>query len=137
MWKYQCKTHLLSLLAAFAVGVILAVISLRQGLDLSTFSYPEEIIAYINEHPSVYYISGGLSIAGIVNVILLVHFASTQYNINPIFLIVGLMFFTQPILMLGSMLVIPAALVCIYGLLTSRSDLQKEYHNLKNLHKLL
>lgn len=131
MWKYQCKTHLLSLLAAFAVGVILAVISLRQGLDLSTFSYPEEIIAYINEHPSVYYISGGLSIAGIVNVILLVHFASTQYNINPIFLIVGLMFFTQPILMLGTMLVIPAALVCIYGLLTSRSDLQKEYHKNK------
>lgn len=127
MWKYRCKTHLMALIGAFVIGVLLAYFSMQQGLDLSTFSYPDEIVDYINNNQIVFYISGGLSVAGIVNAILLVQFASTQFNINPLFLIIALMFFPTQLVGIGTLLVIPVALICVYGMITSQSQLQREY----------
>ncbi|MBP3853237.1 MAG: hypothetical protein J6D18_01560 [Erysipelotrichaceae bacterium] len=131
MWKYQCKTHLIALLAAFFLGAFLAFFSLQQGLDLSAFSYPEEVVDYINNNKILFYMAGGLSIAGIVNVIFMIYYAGNMYNINPVVLIVILMFFTQPLMYIGTLLVIPAIIVCIYGIITSRNELRKEYQNAK------
>lgn len=36
MWKYRCKSHLISLIVAFAVGVGLSVIVFSSGIDISS-----------------------------------------------------------------------------------------------------
>ena len=131
MWKYQCKTYILSLLGGFIAGVLLSVIAMSQGLDLSAFSFPSEAVSYVQSNPIYFYIMGGMSIAGIVNVVLFIHFAGTQLNFSPFILIMALMFFTSQVLLLGTLLVVPAIFICIYGILTSKSDVQREFHKTK------
>ena len=69
MWRYRCKSHLISMLIGFAVGCLIAYISVNQHMDVYMSLYPSEVISYIQKNQLFFYAMSGLSIAGIVNII--------------------------------------------------------------------
>ena len=83
MWKYRCKSHLISLIVAFAVGVGLSVIVFSSGIDISSdifssslSSLPgadtqaiDQVLKYLQNNMWILYMGDGLLISGIINVI--------------------------------------------------------------------
>ena len=50
MWRYRCKSHLISMLIGFAVGCLIAYISVNQHMDVYMSLYPSEVISYIQKN---------------------------------------------------------------------------------------
>ncbi len=116
MWKYRCKSHLLSLLISFVVGFILGVVSLWQGSEIYATMYPSEFIQFIENNPYLVYIMSGISIAGIVNVVRLTQLAGSKWNMSPLIVVILIFFLPDLFLLLGIVLLIPAIVVSFVGM---------------------
>lgn len=146
MWKYRCKTHLMSLIGAFLIGVVFGVISyIVYGQDLQL--YMQEILqetgipasalptiqAYLT-NPVLQSISTGIFFAGLVNVVMLAQYITSKSSLSPFIFIIVLMFAAMVLLIIGVILLLPAVIVCIYGMVTLRSSLasQKKQSNISS-----
>lgn len=138
MWKYRCKSHLLSLIGSFLIGMLFGLIAnLVYGSDLQV--YMREILAeagvpaaalpsleaYI-ESPLLQSLSMGIVFAGLVNVVLLAQYFSSVSTFSPLIFIVLLMFASTLLLFVGILLLLPSAVACIYGMVTLRSSLASQ-----------
>ncbi len=117
MWKYRCKSHLLSLFISFVVGFILGVISLWQGSEIYATMYPSEVVQFIEDNPYLVYIMSGISIAGIVNIVRLTQLAGSKWNMSPFIVVILVFFLPDLFLLLGIALLVPAILVSIVGII--------------------
>ena len=117
MWRYRCKSHLISMLIGFAVGCVIAFISVNQHMDVYMSLYPSEVISYIQQNQLMFYAMSGLSIAGIVNIIRLMEFVGEKWNISPFIIIMLMIFVPEVFLYIGIALVIPVAIACIVGMI--------------------
>lgn len=117
MWRYRCKSHLISMLIGFAVGCVIAFISVNQHMDVYMSLYPSEVISYIQQNKLMFYAMSGLSIAGIVNIIRLMEFVGEKWNISPFIIIMLMIFVPEVFLYIGIALVIPVAIACIVGMI--------------------
>ena len=122
MWKFQCKKHLLIVLGSFVVGAILfGVMSYQRDLLVSMMRemLPTEAAAEMMKQEYIYYLIGGITLAGMANGILLMMYVLQKYQVS--FMVVFFIFFLGGftiIEMLGFVLLIPAIFVCLYGMLT-------------------
>ena len=140
MWKYRCKSHLISLIVAFAVGVGLSVIVFSSGIDISSdifssslSSLPgadtqaiDQVLKYLQNNMWILYMGDGLLISGIINVIYLGQYLTVRFNISPWIVMCIIFFLPEYMIYIGTILVIPAFIVCIYGMLSLRSSISKE-----------
>ena len=144
MWKYRCKSHLISLIVAFAVGVGLSVIVFSSGIDISSdifssslSSLPgadtqaiDQVLKYLQNNMWILYMGDGLLISGIINVIYLGQYLTVRFNISPWIVMCIIFFLPEYMIYIGTILVIPAFIVCIYGMLSLRSSISKERREL-------
>ena len=140
MWKYRCKSHLISLIVAFAVGVVLSVIVFSRGIDISSdifssslSSLPgadtqaiDQVLKYLQNNMWILYMGDGLLISGIINVIYIGQYLTVRFNISPWIVMCIIFFLPEYMIYIGTILVIPAFIVCIYGMLSLRSSISKE-----------
>lgn len=140
MWKYRCKSHLISLIVAFAVGVGLSVIVFSSGIDISSdifssslSSLPgadtqaiDQVLKYLQNNMWILYMGDGLLISGIINVIYIGQYLTVRFNISPWIVMCIIFFLPEYMIYIGTISVIPAFIVCIYGMLSLRSSISKE-----------
>lgn len=140
MWKYRCKSHLISLIVAFVVGVGLSVIVFSSGIDISSdifssslSSLPgadtqaiDQVLKYLQNNMWILYMGDGLLISGIINVIYIGQYLTVRFNISPWIVMCIIFFLPEYMIYIGTILVIPAFIVCIYGMLSLRSSISKE-----------
>ena len=140
MWKYRCKSHLISLIVAFVVGVGLSVIVFSSRPDISSdifssslSSLPgadtqaiDQVLKYLQNNMWILYMGDGLLISGIINVIYIGQYLTVRFNISPWIVMCIIFFLPEYMIYIGTILVIPAFIVCIYGMLSLRSSISKE-----------
>mgnify|MGYP000718389393 CR=1 FL=1 len=92
MWKYRCKTHLLSLLGAFIVGCVVTAIFFFTNTETYLQILPADVYKFISENIWLTCAAGGLSFAGVINIILIAQMLMSLYNLNPFIFIILIMF---------------------------------------------
>lgn len=122
MWKYRCKTHLVSLLVAFLLGTLISLLTFSSGFSVYQDILPAEVYQFMINNKVLVYLSGGLSFAGIINVLMIAQLISLQFNISPFILYVVLLFMPNYMLMIGIILVIPAVILNLYGIYSLRHN---------------
>ena len=88
MWKYRCKTHLLSLLGAFIVGCVVTAIFFFTNTETYLQILPADVYKFISENIWLTCAAGGLSFAGVINIILIAQILMSLYNLNPFIFII-------------------------------------------------
>ena len=131
---------MISLIVAFAVGVGLSVIVFSRGIDISSdifssslSSLPgadtqaiDQVLKYLQNNMWILYMGDGLLISGIINVIYIGQYLTVRFNISPWIVMCIIFFLPEYMIYIGTILVIPAFIVCIYGMLSLRSSISKE-----------
>ena len=131
---------MISLIVAFVVGVGLSVIVFSRGIDISSdifssslSSLPgadtqaiDQVLKYLQNNMWILYMGDGLLISGIINVIYIGQYLTVRFNISPWIVMCIIFFLPEYMIYIGTILVIPAFIVCIYGMLSLRSSISKE-----------
>lgn len=127
MWKYKCKSQFFILLGSFVVGVLLTVImfSTTSSVMLSEI-LPEEMLGFIKNNFVLTCVSGGLGIAGIVNVVLISQLLMPLNQWVPIMIFMLLFIAPSYVFMISTMLVVPMMIVDLYGWLSLRSNTSRQ-----------
>ena len=117
MWKYRCKTQLITLALAFVCGVIMVAFVLYADPSNATLEFlPPELAAYAQGNRIAMCISGGMVVAGIANIILIGQLLMTQFQVSPIFIYLFLFLMPTYLVLIGTALVIPMLVLSIVGL---------------------
>ncbi|WP_303026544.1 hypothetical protein [uncultured Faecalibaculum sp.] len=117
MWKYRCKTQLITLALAFVCGALMVGIVLYADPTYATLEFlPPEVAAYAQGNKIAMCASGGLVVAGIANIILIGQLLMTQFQISPLFIYLFLFLMPSYLVLIGSALVIPMAVLSIVGI---------------------
>ena len=131
---------MISLIVAFAVGVGLSVIVFSSGIDISSDIFSsslsslsgadtqaiDQVLKYLQNNMWILYMGDGLLISGIINVIYIGQYLTVRFNISPWIVMCIIFFLPEYMIYIGTILVIPAFIVCIYGMLSLRSSISKE-----------
>lgn len=116
MWKYQCKGQFLTLLGSFLFGCAIAAIFFYSGIDNSEAEVISEFLPQFSQIPNwMMIISGGLGIAGFVNMILIMQILTNKFNINYFLVLIVMMFAFNVAYTISIYLVIPMMIVTLYG----------------------
>ncbi len=134
MWKYECKRHLLYVIIAMIAGAFLygfigfqRETLMAMGMDAINMyqdlpSEYIEILTNLYSNDLFYYILGALEIGGLVNGLMIGYYLLRKYQVNSM-IILGIMIFAGSLFitiieLIGAILLIPAMIICIYGMLT-------------------
>ncbi len=140
MWKYRCKSHLIAMSVAFVVGLALSAVVFSSGVDLNSDMFSSalsqapgvntealnQVLAYLQNNMWILYIGDALLISGIINIIYIGQYVTARFNISPWIVMCLIFFLPEYMIYIGTLLVIPAFIVCIYGMLSLRSSISKE-----------
>lgn len=126
MWKYRCKSHLFALVAAFIVGCIITAFSFSSGISVYKEMLPGEVYTFVLNNKVLMCAFGGLSFSGIINVIMLAQFLMSTFSVNPIWFMLLIPLFSYYLVIVGIILVIPAVIVCVYGIISLRMQRGKQ-----------
>ena len=141
MWKYRCKSHLIALLIAFAAGVLLSAIVFMTGnIDMNSDIFSSSLtsvagvdqntlkmaLQFLQNNLWILYIGDGFLVAGIINVIYLGQYLTSRFSISPWIVMCLIFLLPEYMIYIGTFLVIPAIIVCIYGIVSLNSSISKE-----------
>lgn len=140
MWKYRCKSHLIAMSVAFVVGLGLSAVVFSSGVDLNSDMFSSalsqapgvntealnQVLAYLQNNMWILYFGNALLISGIINIIYIGQYVTARFNISPWIVMCLIFFLPEYMIYIGTLLVIPAFIVCIYGMLSLRSSISKE-----------
>ena len=140
MWKYRCKSHLIAMSVAFVVGLALSAVVFSSGVDLNSDMFSSalsqapgvntealnQVLTYLQNNIWILYLGDALLISGIINIIYISQYVTARFNISPWIIMFLIFFLPEYMIYIGTLLVIPAFIVCIYGMLSLRSSISKE-----------
>lgn len=140
MWKYRCKSHLIAMIVAFVVGLGLSAVVFSSGVDLNSDMFSSalsqapgvntealnQVLTYLQNNMWILYLGDALLISGIINIIYIGQYVTARFNISPWIVMCLIFFLPEYMIYIGTLLVIPAFIVCIYGMLSLRSSISKE-----------
>lgn len=140
MWKYRCKSHLIAMSVAFVVGLGLSAVIFSSGVDLNSDMFSSalsqapgvntealnQVLTYLQNNMWILYLGDALLISGIINIIYIGQYVTARFNISPWIIMFLIFFLPEYMIYIGTLLVIPAFIVCIYGMLSLRSSISKE-----------
>ena len=116
MWKYRCKSHLISLIVAFAVGIGLSAVIFNSGMDVSSdilssslstmpgvdMQAMNQVLEYLKNNMWILYVGDGLLISGIINIIYIGQYLTTRFNISPWIVMCVIFFLPEYMIYIGS-----------------------------------
>ena len=125
---------------AFVVGLALSAVVFSSGVDLNSDMFSSalsqapgvntqalnQVLAYLQNNMWILYIGDALLISGIINIIYIGQYVTARFNISPWIIMCLIFFLPEYMIYIGTLLVIPAFIVCIYGMLSLRSSISKE-----------
>ena len=140
MWKYRCKSHLIAMSVAFVVGLALSAVVFSSGVDLNSDMFSSalsqapgvntealnQVLTYLQNNMWILYLGDALLISGIINIIYIGQYVTARFNISPWIIMFLIFFLPEYMIYIGTLLVVPAFIVCIYGMLSLRSSISKE-----------
>ena len=140
MWKYRCKSHLIAMSVAFVVGLGLSAVIFSSGVDLNSDMFSSalsqapgvntealnQVLTYLQNNMWILYLGDALLISGIINFVYIGQYVTARFNISPWIIMFLIFFLPEYMIYIGTLLVIPAFIVCIYGMLSLRSSISKE-----------
>lgn len=125
MWKYQCKRHLIAVLIGMVVGLFVfhdmsktMIVDVLAQVQAQGFNDPEMVA--IMKSDTMIYVMGMLCGGGMINTFLLIYYLMQRFN--PLVLFLAMIFINPVVdiaLAVGVIGLIPAIIVCIYGILTT------------------
>ena len=74
----------------------------------------------------ILYVGDALLISGIINIIYIGQYVTARFNISPWIVMCLIFFLPEYMIYIGAILVVPAFVVCIYGMLSLRKSISKE-----------
>ncbi len=125
---------------AFVVGLALSAVIFSSGVDLNSDMFSSalsqapgvntealnQVLAYLQNNMWILYLGDALLISGIINIIYIGQYVTARFNISPWIIMFLIFFLPEYMIYIGTLLVIPAFIVCIYGMLSLRSSISKE-----------
>ena len=125
---------------AFVVGLGLSAVVFSSGVDLNSDMFSSalsqapgvntealnQVLAYLQNNMWILYLGDALLISGIINIIYIGQYVTARFNISPWIVMCLIFFLPEYMIYIGTLLVIPAFIVCIYGMLSLRSSISKE-----------
>ena len=125
---------------AFVVGLGLSAVIFSSGVDLNSDMFSSalsqapgvntealnQVLAYLQNNMWILYLGDALLISGIINIIYIGQYVTARFNISPWIIMFLIFFLPEYMIYIGTLLVIPAFIVCIYGMLSLRSSISKE-----------
>lgn len=125
---------------AFVVGLALSAVVFSSGVDLNSDMFSSalsqapgvntealnQVLAYLQNNMWILYLGDALLISGIINIIYIGQYVTARFNISPWIVMCLIFFLPEYMIYIGTLLVIPAFIVCIYGMLSLRSSISKE-----------
>ena len=125
---------------AFVVGLALSAVVFSSGVDLNSDMFSSalsqapgvntealnQVLAYLQNNMWILYLGDALLISGIINIIYIGQYVTARFNISPWIIMFLIFFLPEYMIYIGTLLVIPAFIVCIYGMLSLRSSISKE-----------
>lgn len=125
---------------AFVVGLGLSAVVFSSGVDLNSDMFSSalsqapgvntealnQVLAYLQNNMWILYLGDALLISGIINIIYIGQYVTARFNISPWIIMFLIFFLPEYMIYIGTLLVIPAFIVCIYGMLSLRSSISKE-----------
>lgn len=132
MWKYRCKTQLITLALAFVCGAVAFGFLLYADPSNASLSFlPPELAAYAAGNKIAMCVSGGLVVAGIANIILIGQLLMTQFQVSPIFIYLFLFLMPSYLILIGTALVIPMVILSIVGLIQLKTGRDSAFRRAK------
>lgn len=125
---------------AFVVGLGLSAVVFSSGVDLNSDMFSSalsqapgvntealnQVLTYLQNNIWILYLGDALLISGIINIIYIGQYVTARFNISPWIIMFLIFFLPEYMIYIGTLLVIPAFIVCIYGMLSLRSSISKE-----------
>ena len=125
---------------AFVVGLGLSAVIFSSGVDLNSDMFSSalsqapsvntealnQVLTYLQNNMWILYLGDALLISGIINIIYIGQYVTARFNISPWIIMFLIFFLPEYMIYIGTLLVIPAFIVCIYGMLSLRSSISKE-----------
>ena len=125
---------------ASVVGLGLSAVIFSSGVDLNSDMFSSalsqapgvntealnQVLAYLQNNMWILYLGDALLISGIINIIYIGQYVTARFNISPWIIMFLIFFLPEYMIYIGTLLVIPAFIVCIYGMLSLRSSISKE-----------
>ena len=125
---------------AFVVGLGLSAVVFSSGVDLNSDMFSSalsqapgvntealnQVLTYLQNNIWILYLGDALLISGIINIIYIGQYVTARFNISPWIVMCLIFFLPEYMIYIGTLLVIPAFIVCIYGMLSLRSSISKE-----------
>lgn len=131
MWKYKCKSQFFVLLISFFAGVLLMAFTFSNSAIMNADILPAEVISFMKSNIVLTYVAGGMTVAGIVNVILITQMLMPLSQWAP-FMIFAMLFIAPDYVFIASIvLVIPMMILSLYGWLSLRSNMTREMRSRK------
>lgn len=124
MWKYQCKRHLIAVLIGMVVGLFvfhdISKAMIPQSIAwFAEMGFNAEFLASMKSETMIY-VTSMLCGGGMINTFLLIYYLMQRFN--PLVLFLAMIFINPVVdiaLLVGVIGLIPAIIVCIYGILTT------------------
>lgn len=125
MWKYQCKRHLIAVLIGMVVGLFvfhdISKAMIPQSIaQLAEMGFNSAELTATMKNDTMIYVMSMLFGGGMINTFLLIYYLMQRFN--PLVLFLAMIFINPVVdiaLLVGVIGLIPAIIVCIYGILTT------------------
>lgn len=125
MWKYQCKRHLIAVLIGMVVGLFvfhdISKALIPQSIaQLAEMGFNSAELTATMKNDTMIYVMSMLFGGGMINTFLLIYYLMQRFN--PLVLFLAMIFINPVVdiaLAVGVIGLIPAIIVCIYGILTT------------------
>lgn len=117
MWKYKCRNQVISLVAAFLLGVLMMVFMVgdSSSMEMVAQVLPSEYLKVYQSNPYLIYLSGGLAVAGICNIYLIGSVLMNQFGVSPFIWFLLLMMMPSYVIAFGMLTVPVMLIISLYG----------------------
>ncbi|WP_273235600.1 tetratricopeptide repeat protein [Ileibacterium valens] len=126
MWKYKCKSQVLTLLIGFIMGALLMVVTVGNSsyTEIPETMLPAETVRMLEMNPILIYLSGGCAIAGLCNVYIIGNVMSSQFGMSIFFWFLLLMIMPEYLIMFGIVTFPITLIVSLYGWISLHLSVQ-------------
>lgn len=126
MWKYKCKSQVLTLLIGFIMGALLMVVTVGNSsyTEILETMLPAETVRMLEMNPILIYLSGGCAIAGLCNVYIIGNVMSSQFGMSIFFWFLLLMIMPEYLIMFGIVTFPITLIVSLYGWISLHLSVQ-------------
>lgn len=140
MWRYRCKSQLITLAVAFLAGLIMGAVALNNPdmMSLVQETVPEAL-SVIQNQPWLVILSSGIVSAGVINIFLLAQLASVRFGLSQLFVLLIVLMLPEWLLPLGVFALPVTIVISIWGIWSLHAEKSGAMNrkNIRNVQELI